>query len=503
LRKQPLGEASSEGLNVAGYFRAENGLGEAARLLLAVTERSGIPVRTVGYEETPSRQLHPFDEGHSDQTYDTNIVVVNGDNLASFARSVGREFFVDRYTVAYWAWETDRLPDSYLDALDYVDEVWMPSEYSSEAARSVTAKPVHTFPYPILAPQIDPTITRDRLGLPDGFLFTFMFDYFSTSQRKNPHDLIRAYRNAFREDDGAALFIKTLNAEMRPDERRLVEAEAAGRRDIRVLDGYMTLAEKDAVLANTDCYASLHRSEGFGLGMAEAMALGKPVIGTGYSGNVEFMNEDNSYLIPYSVAPVGKLAGPYTPDAHWAMPDVAAASRIMRHVFEDRADARAKGERARADILARHSPLARVPLLLERLDTIKTRRTELAADLRDRPQFRSAEEVVAERLRRGPQADVATTRAGLYGSLARVSRKLVNRAVRNYHVYQIGVETALLEAIAGVDRRRARDTAEALRRIADLEEEVERLRRELQVRGGVSDPPGDRDPRSASERGAR
>jgi glycosyltransferase involved in cell wall biosynthesis len=497
LRREPIVEAFPEGLNVAGYFRAENGLGEAARLLLSVIDRSGIPVRTVGYEETPSRQLHPFEGDRSDQTYDTNIVVVNGDNLASFARSVGREFFVDRYTVAYWAWETDRLPGSYLDALDYVDEVWMPSKYSTEAARSATTKPVHTFPYPIIAPQTDSTITRDRLGLPDGFLFTFMFDYFSTSQRKNPHDLIRAYRNAFREDDGAALFIKTLNAGMRPDERKQVEAEAAGRRDIRVLDGYMTPAEKDAVLANTDCYASLHRSEGFGLGMAEAMALGKPVIGTGYSGNLEFMNEDNSYLIPYSVAPVGKLAGPYTPDAHWAMPDVNAASRIMRHVFEDRDAARAKGERARADILARHSPHARVPLLLERMEAIRARRPEVVSDVRDRPQFRSAEDIVIERLSRGPQAGVATTRAGLYGSLARISRKLVNRAVRNYHVYQIGVETALVEAIAGVDRRRAKDAAEALRRIADLEEEVERLRRELQVRAGMSET------RPASEREAR
>jgi glycosyltransferase involved in cell wall biosynthesis len=446
--------------------------------------------------------MHPF-QGGAATIYDTNIVAVNGDNLAAFARSVGREFFLDRYTVAYWAWETDRLPAGYLEALEYVDEVWMPSDYSSEAARAVTDKPVHTVPYPIVPPAVDLAITRQRLGLSEGFLFTFMFDYFSTSQRKNPQDLIRAYRSAFREDEGTALFIKTLNAEQRPDERRQVAAVAAGRKDIHIVDGYMTPAERDALLANSDVYASLHRSEGFGLGMAEAMALGKPVIATGYSGNLEFMNADNSYLVPYSLARVGKLAGPYTADAHWATPDVAEASRLMRHVFEHREEAAGVGQRGRAEILANHSPDARVPLLRERMETIKSRRQHLAEELAGRPRYRSAEEVVVDRLRQGPQAGVATTRAGIYGGLARASRRLVNRAIRNYHVYQVGVQSALLEAIQGVDRRRTKESADTLRRVADLEEEVERLRRELQLRQRTTGAAAVEERRSAEERGAR
>ena len=494
--------ATAEGFNVAGYFRAENGLGEAARLLLAVIGQSGIPFSTVGYEETPSRQSLPFHEV-SDRTYNTNIVVVNGDNLAAFARAMGRDFFVDRYTVAYWAWETDRLPDGYLEALEYVDEVWMPSEYSSQAARVSTDKPVHTFPYPIVPPAVDPAITRQRLGLPAGFLFTFMFDYFSTSQRKNPHDLIRAYRNAFSEGESAALFIKTLNAHQRPLERQLVEELAAGRKDIRVVDGYMTSSEKDALLANSDCYVSLHRSEGFGLGMAEAMALAKPVIATGYSGNLEFMSGENSYLVPHAITRVGRLAGPYTADAHWAAPDVGEASRLMRHVFEHRDEANARGARARSDVLANHSPEARVTLLRARMGTINALRAGLDSELHNRPGYRTSEDVVVERLRRGPRADVATTQAGIYGALARASRKLVNRAIRNYHVYQVGVETALLEALQGSDRRRATESAAAQRSIAHLEQEVEQLRVELQRRDAPSGSPAIEVRRPAEERGAR
>ena len=473
---------------MAGYFRAENGLGEAARLLIAVIRQSGIPYSTVGYEETPSRQGLPFQEV-SDRAYNTNIVVVNGDNLAAFARSVGSQFFIDRYTVAYWAWETDRLPDGYLEALDYVDEVWMPSEYSSQAARAATNKPVHTFPYPIVPPAVDPAITRQQLGIPDGFLFTFMFDYFSTSQRKNPHDLIRAYRDAFSEGESAALFVKTLNADQRPEERQLVEELTAGRRDIQVVDGYMTSAEKNALLALSDCYVSLHRSEGFGLGMAEAMSLGKPVIATGYSGSMEFMTGENSYLVPYSVTQVGRLAGPYTAEAHWASPDVGVASRLMRHVFEHRDEATARGARARADVLANHSPQARVALLRARMGTINTRRAGMDSELHNRPGYRTAEDVVRDRLRRGPQANVATTRPGVYGAVARASRKLVNRAIRNYHVYQVGVETALLEAVQGADRRRATESTGTERRIAHLEQEVERLRRELELPGAAGGLP--------------
>jgi len=191
----------------------------------------------------------------------------------------------------------------------------------------------------------------------------FAFSFASSFRRKNPDGLVRAFKRAFAPGEGAVLVVKSVMGHAHPKERELLRYEAGGRPDVILLEDYLSPADKNALMASCDCYASLHRSEGFGLTMAEAMALGKPTIATGYSGNLEFMTPENSFLVGYAEGRVPAGSGQYPSGAMWAEPDLDHAAALMRRVYEHPDEARRVGERARADMARLHGPEARARLL--------------------------------------------------------------------------------------------------------------------------------------------
>ncbi len=280
----------AEGVNVAGYFRAELGVGEAARLLTTAIDAAGIPHSTVAYDMTPSRQAHQFTgRGDGSAPYDVNILCVNADQTARFAGDVGRGFFQGRHTIGYWFWELDQFPPVMHQAFEYVDEVWAATRFVASGIGAIGARPVYTIPLPVAVPRCSPDVTRRGLNLPEGFLFLFVFDFFSILERKNPLGLIEAFKRAFTPGEGPTLLLKSINGHQQLEDLERVRAAAADRPDILVVDEYYSAEEKGSLIGLCDCYVSLHRSEGLGLTMAEAMALGKPVIATAYSGNLDFM----------------------------------------------------------------------------------------------------------------------------------------------------------------------------------------------------------------------
>jgi glycosyltransferase involved in cell wall biosynthesis len=370
----------SRGINLAGYLRAELGIADVARRLILSIEHAGIPLATVTYSRTASRQEFPLRElAAQTAPYDTNLVCVNADQLPGFAEAAGASFFADRYTVGVWFWEVDVFPQALWPAFDLVDEVWVASDFVRRALAAVATKPLNIVPVPLEGSAVEP-LARASLNLPESFLFFFTFDFMSVVERKNPFAVLSAFTLAFTPRDGAALLIKSINGDRHRKELERLRAAAADRPDVYVIDGYQSPEMKDGLMAASDCYVSLHRSEGLGLTMAEAMSYGKPVIATGYSGNLTFMDEENSYLVPYSLTEVPADCGPYPAEARWAEPDVEHAATLMRQVWANRDEAFERGRRARHDIATRHSFDRTADFIVQRTDDVHSESATTARD---------------------------------------------------------------------------------------------------------------------------
>jgi glycosyltransferase involved in cell wall biosynthesis len=362
-------------VNVVGYLRAELGVGEAARLLIAGLEASNTPYNAITNRETLSRQSHPIEERRTQsEESDINIVCVNADQTPAFARKVGPAFYAGRYTIGVWFWEVEDFAPLFYGAINYVDEVWVATRFIHQVFAKISPKTVHKFHLPVIKPAIDETFSRSDLGLPDRFTFLFSFDFFSVLERKNPAGVIEAFQRAFRPGAGPALVIKTINGDKRILDLEKLRFAAGGHPDISIVDGYVSAIEKNTMTARCDCYVSLHRSEGYGLTMAEAMALGKPVIATGYSGNMEFMTPENSYLCSYEYRTIGPGSAPYPATSRWAEPDLDEAAAFMRRVYENQAEGRARGMLAAEDIRRLHSPEVAGKANRERIDSIRGQR---------------------------------------------------------------------------------------------------------------------------------
>jgi glycosyltransferase involved in cell wall biosynthesis len=214
----------------------------------------------------------------------------------------------------------------------------------------------------------------------DETVFLFVFDYFSIFERKNPLGAIDAFRRAFpRGDEPVRLVLKSINAAADPANRRLVRAAAAHDARIELIDGYLSRREKNEMLGACDAYVSLHRSEGFGYTLAEAMSLGKPVIGTPWSGPADFMTKSNSFPVAYELVELIEDYGPYSAGQTWAQPDVDDAALAMRAVHERPAEARVRGMRGAADIATRYSAVAAGAAVADRIAVIAERRGRVLA----------------------------------------------------------------------------------------------------------------------------
>jgi glycosyltransferase involved in cell wall biosynthesis/SAM-dependent methyltransferase len=436
-------QALLPGVNVAGYLRAELGVGEAARHLIAGIRRADLPYTTLTYSATTSRQEHDFDaERSGDPVYDTNIICVNADQILAFVDDVGRDFLSGRYTIGLWWWEIGYFPEFLHGAFDVVDEVWVGSRFVAEAVAAETSKPVHVLPLGIELPNVE-SLSRAQLGLPEGFLFLFSFDFLSVFERKNPLGLVEAFKRAFARGEGPTLVLKSINGDQKLSALEELRLATADRDDILVVDRYLSAAEKNALTATCDAYVSLHRSEGFGLTMAEAMALGKPVIATGYSGNLTFMNEENSYLVPHRLVPIPAGCEPYPPGHEWAEPNLEAAAALLRRVYEHREEAAAKSAHAEKDMRAHHGPNATAGFLRSRLDEISRERTSPAPERREDALAR-AEEYLAS----GPRNPISAP-SRLPGG--RFLRRVLFRVLRPYLVRRQELDDAVVRALRELD----------------------------------------------------
>jgi glycosyltransferase involved in cell wall biosynthesis len=348
--------ARRPGVNIVGYLRGELGVGESARLMVGALTAAGIPHSTASIDRhLQSRQGASYVSTAMGAPYDTTLLCVNADQTSTVAASVPR--LLERsYRIGMWYWEVEDFPTSQHEGFRHVDEVWVATDFVRRAIEPHSPVPVRTITPPLPRPRLVSGRTRADLGLPERQFFLFTFDYLSTVERKNPWGLVDAFQAAFSPGEGPLLVIKSINADRRPDQAERLRLRVAGSTDILLLEDYLDAEDRDALVALCNCYVSLHRSEGLGLTMAEAMAFGKPVIATGYSGNLQFMTESNSFLVPWTPTSIPSGCRPYPPGGTWAEPDLEAAARLMRSVLEDSELAAARGRQAAEDLRVLHSP---------------------------------------------------------------------------------------------------------------------------------------------------
>lgn len=346
------------GVNVVGYLRSESGVGQAARAVVAALDAVDVPVLPVHPGDVPpSRQGVPFRTvAPARAAFDVHLLCLTAFETPGFAASVPRGFFAGRHTIGLWWWEVDVFPDFMHAGFDHVDEVWAGSEHIARALRPVAgAVPVRTVRVPVVPPT-GPVPDRTALGLPDGPVFLTVFGYYSSVVRKNPAGAIEAFRRAFAPGEGPTLVVKCIDHQAHEREHAALVALAADRPDIHVLPGYVDAVDMAGLVRHADAVVSLHRAEGFGFTPAEAMAAGTPVIATRYSGNLDYMSDDNALLVDAEIVPIGPDGGPYPAEGSWAEPDLDQAAAHMRAVVEHPERARALGARAARDMAERYAP---------------------------------------------------------------------------------------------------------------------------------------------------
>jgi glycosyltransferase involved in cell wall biosynthesis len=346
-----VGRPRPPGINVAGFAQSVYGIGESSRAMWRAVQATGLPclllnVRSRMHSNTDV-SLGTFAR---DNPFRVNLMTFSFDYSRRFYRDMGPRFFAARHNIGLWYWEQEHFPMRWHSAFDYYDEIWVATHFTREAIAAVSPIPVRKITYPFYLNETEAVPDRRRFELgDDACVFLFTFDFLSTIQRKNPAAVIAAFRRAFRPDDAALLVIKSINREHDRAGRDSLGRESEGAKVV-FIDTHISGAELNALFASADCYVSLHRSEGLGLGMAHAMYLGKPVIATNYSGNLEFMNSDNSLLVDYAMTELNEDSGPYERGTRWAEPKVEHAANLMRWVYENRAEGEALGARAAADI---------------------------------------------------------------------------------------------------------------------------------------------------------
>ncbi len=342
--KAPVVRRGSDGMtsgyNLIGYARGQFGIGEDVRMAALAMRAAGVPFGIYNIE--PGREVSQGDDSAeayvSDQLpYSTNLLCTTGIETARLAAVYGSALFDGRRTIGYWPWELPEWPAEWHHAYDLVDEVWASSRFTYETYAKSSPKPVRHMP---MAVTVDATagLTRRDFGLPeDLFLFVFSFDFLSSVARKNPHACLRAFRLAFpKGDEPVGLVIKVMRAPASDRKWRAFLREVSADPRILLINRTLDRGEVLDLYRASDCFISLHRSEGFGRGMAEAMALGCPVIATGYSGNMDFTTDATAALIDFELGDVGNEEYAFSSGQQWAYPSVEHAASCMLKMSTDR-----------------------------------------------------------------------------------------------------------------------------------------------------------------------
>lgn len=328
-------------MTIVGFHGAVHGLGEGARMLARGFADAGLPVRAVDLSadvgfpvDLPAAYPPP-----SESERGVVISHINPPELLRWARETEGRPLEKRRHIGYWAWELEDAPADWIPAFDLVDEVWTPSAFAADAIRKIAPARVKVTPapYPLyLNPR--PAADRARFAFPEGIVVVLMaFDLRSTAQRKNPYAALAAFQKAQALSRRPALLVcKVVGADLYPETFQALEASVASDPSIRLMTESLSADDMALLTASSDIILSLHRSEGYGLLLAEGIWLGKPTLATGWSSTVEFMDPTSSQLVDFTLIPVEGDGAIYR-TGRWADADVDDAAIKLSRMIADEA----------------------------------------------------------------------------------------------------------------------------------------------------------------------
>jgi len=356
-----LRRTSNIGINLVGWFDAELGVGESARLAAKALATTQIGTELVPLKVNclASREDQSLRERLVEQNpYPINVFHIDAPQSADIDHHHGENFRKGKRNIAFWAWELPDFPDNWIRYFQYFDEIWTPSNFVRDAVAMKSPHPVLTIPHCIDF-RIPSETDREKFGLPqDKFLFLFAYDLNSYQPRKNPRAVIRAFKKAFAGKAGhdVGLVIKTHSVQGNKEAYEELKSHLCGIENVYLIDRRLSREDVYLLMYSVDAYVSLHRAEGFGLTVAESMFMGKPVVSTNWSATTEFLNKTNGCPVDFKIVELKKSFGPYTQGQLWADPSEDHAAELMKKLVEDSQFASRIGEQAAIAIRDRFSP---------------------------------------------------------------------------------------------------------------------------------------------------
>lgn len=333
-------------VNYHGFFDGNFGISEATRLNALALEAIGIKVNRINYS---SETFERIDSG-SEASSSINVFHININFINNFFSKNQDLNLKDHYNIIYWAWEFPEVSDKVAEILNVFDELWVPSDFCVNIFTKYTGIPVIRFSHPIQKMAESKDFELDQYNISsDSKIYLTIFDSLSTTIRKNPEATLEAFTAVFKEDKNSVLIVKTHNLERSKDAQKALEAYN-NIPNVIIINEHFSKEKLHSLIQQSDVLISLHGSEGFGLTMAEAMAYGKIVVGTGYSGNLDFMNVNNSFLIQYNFIKTSNTKGLIDEGLTLAKPSLKDAVEKLQYIKNNFENLTAIKENAKSQI---------------------------------------------------------------------------------------------------------------------------------------------------------